>query len=92
MYFISPDLGDIVHIGRRFYVYITSSKHEGGWENSRKLCKRILESYTNPGRSRAFVKLLGILPTPRVSRLGCINMEKSSLLLLQSISENQFDK
>ena len=54
MYFISPDLGDIVHIGRRFYVYIASSKHEEGWENSRKLCKRILESYTSPGRSRVF--------------------------------------
>ena len=47
MYFISPDLGDIVRIGRRFYVYIASSKHEEGWENSRKLCKRILESYAN---------------------------------------------
>ena len=61
MYFISPDLGDIVDIGRRFYVYIALSKHEGegeggrgGWENSRKLCKRILQSYTNPGRSRGF--------------------------------------
>ena len=45
---ISLDLGDIVHVGRRFYVYIASSKHEGDWENSR------LESYANPRRSRGF--------------------------------------
>ena len=39
MYFISPDLGDVVHIGGRFYVYIASSKHKG--------VGRILESYAN---------------------------------------------
>ena len=43
-----------------FRVYIASSKHEEGWENS--------DSYANPRRSRWFAKLSRIRPTLRVFR------------------------
>ena len=47
-----------------FRVYIASSKHSRGWENSRKICKSL------PWRRLLFAYLSQILPTLLVFRWG----------------------
>ena len=58
-----------------FRVYIASSKHEEGWENSRQLCKP--ETY-----SRVCITLENF-PSPPSAKMRLCKRGKSALLLLQ---------